>query len=223
MANKNQKAAQEGQVVNTVSNLEVFFKKHKNVIEWSIIGVIAVVCAFLAINRWYLIPAKEEAKSQMFVAEQLFAAGDYTTALNGDGNNLGFNDVIAQYGSKAGKIVYLYAGICNLRLGNNEEALSLLKKYSTSDKILSARALCCMGDAYANLGDNASAVAHYKKAVAKADNAFAAGYLLKEGVTYEAMGEDQKALECYKKIELDYPQSLEGYDIQKYINRIENK
>lgn len=223
MANKNQTAEQEAQVVNTVSSLEVFFKKHKNVIEWTIIGVIAVVCAVLAINKWYLIPAKEEAKSQMFVAEQLFAAGDYTTALNGDGNNLGFNDIIAQYGSKAGKIVYFYAGVCNLQLGNNEDAISLLKKYSTSDDILSARALCCIGDAYANLGDNAKAVAQYRKAAAKADNTFAAGYLLKAGVTYEAMGKDDEALKCYKEIELNYPQTLEGYDIQKYIKRIENK
>ena len=37
------------------------------------------------------------------------------------------------------------------------------------------------------------------------------------------MGKDAEALKLYKEIETRYPQSVEGYDIQKYISRIENK
>lgn len=223
MAKKTQPTVQEEQVASTVSNLEIFFKKNQKIIEWVILGIIVVICAFLAINKWYVLPLKEEAKGQMFNAEQMFRAGEYETALNGDGNALGFNDVIKQYGKKAGKAVYFYAGACNLQLGNNEEAIKLFKKYSTSDEIMAARALCCEGDANANLGNNAKAVELYKKAAAKADNMYAAGYLLKAGITSEAMGKTDEALKFYKEIELKYPQSLEGYDIQKYISRIENK
>lgn len=52
---------------------------------------------------------------------------------------------------------------------------------------------------------------------------FAAGYLLKAGLVAERLGEDAKALSFYKTIKDKYPQSIEGYDIDKYIGRIENK
>lgn len=223
MAQKKQTAAQTEQVASTVSSVELFFKKNEKLVEGLIIGIVVVVCGFLALNKWYLVPVKEEAKAQMFNAEQQFRAGDYEKALNGDGNVLGFKDIATQYGSKAGKSVYLYAGICNLQLGNNQEAISSLKKYSTSDKIMAARALCCLGDAYSNLGSQKEAVAYYKKAASKDDGQYAAGYLLKAGIASEAAGDNAAALGFYKQIEQNYPNTLEGYDIQKYISRIENK
>ena len=79
-----------------------------------------------------------------------------------------------------------------------------------------------MGDAYVGLGDNAKALSCYDKAAAKADNMFAASYLFKAGVVCEEEGNAQKALGYYKRIREEYPQSLEGYDIEKYISRIEN-
>ena len=56
-----------------------------------------------------------------------------------------------------------------------------------------------------------------------ADNIYAAGYLLKAGVTAEKLGQDAKALGFYKQIKDQYPTSMEGYDVDKYIGRIENK
>ena len=52
---------------------------------------------------------------------------------------------------------------------------------------------------------------------------FAAGYLLKAGATAEKLGETEKALSYYKKVKDQYPQSMEGYDVDKYIGRIEAK
>ena len=52
---------------------------------------------------------------------------------------------------------------------------------------------------------------------------FSASYLLKAGITYEELGNNDKALACYKRIKDTWPQSVEGYDIDKYISRIEYK
>ena len=142
---------------------------------------------------------------------------------NGDGNILGFNDIIANYGNKAGKSAYLYAGLSNLHLGNNEEAVALLRKYKVKDKIMQGRALCALGDAYSNLKDYANALASYKKAAALDENPLAAGYLLKAALVCEETGDMAGALNLYKEIETKYPQTLEGSDIQKYISRIENQ
>ena len=62
-----------------------------------------------------------------------------------------------------------------------------------------------------------------KAAAAAADNMYAATYLLKAGAVAEKLGDDAKALSFYKKIREAYPQSMEGYDVDKYIGRIEAK
>ena len=49
---------------------------------------------------------------------------------------------------------------------------------------------------------------------------FAAEYLLKAAVACEELGNKDKALKLYETIKDKYPQSIEGYDIDKYINRI---
>ena len=182
-----------------------------------IVAVLVIGLGVLAYGKFVYQPKCAEAMQQAYPAEASFQEGDYELALNGDGNVLGFAEIISEDGSKAGKAVYLYAGICELQLGNNEEALSYLKKYNGKEPILAARAKSCEGDAYVALGDYAAAVRSYKAAVNVADNVFAAGYLLKEGSALEALGRKEEALACYKTIEEKYPQSLEAYDIAKYI------
>ena len=58
---------------------------------------------------------------------------------------------------------------------------------------MAARALACQGDAYIGLEKYEEAVAAYNKAAAKADNVFAAAYLLKAGIVYEQLGNKAKA------------------------------
>jgi hypothetical protein len=50
-----------------------------------------------------------------------------------------------------------------------------------------------------------------------------AGYLLKAGMICEEMGQNDKALAYYDQIKVKYPQSLEAYDVDKYISRINAK
>ena len=220
MAQKNlndKEAQRQENLEQTVSATEQFFNENKKTI-WGVVAAVLVIgLGVLAYSKFVYQPKCVEAMQQSYPAEMSFQAGEYELALNGDGNNLGFADIIADYGSKAGKAVYLYAGICELQLGNNEEALSYLKKYNGKEPILAARAKACEGDAYVALGDYEAAVRSYKAAVNRADNIFAAAYLLKEGSALEALDRKEEALACYKTIEDKYPQSLEAYDIAKYI------
>ena len=90
-----------------------------------------------------------------------------------------------------------------------------------------ARAYDCMGDAYTGLEQYKEALDCFQKAVAVSSedvaNVFAATYLQKAGIVCEEMGDNAKALSFYKIIKDKYPQSIEGYDIDKYISRIESK
>ena len=220
---KQKEALQQEKINETVSKTEQFFNEHKNLIYGIVAAVLVIGFGVPAYNQWILKPKQAEAMEQMFPAEAAFAAGEYDLALNGDGNVLGFKDIIDQYGNKAGKAVNFYAGVSELQLGNFQEAIDFLKKYKGKDHILSARALACLGDAYTGLEDYNTAIGYFEKAADLSDNVYSAAYLLKAGVAYEELGNNDKALACYNRIKNDYPQSIEGYDIDKYIARIESK
>lgn len=220
---KNQKIQEpEVNVGEALSKTEKFFETYKNHIVYGSIAVIAVIAVCLLYHNFITLPKQQEAMAQTFTAEQYFRSGDFEKALNGDGNALGFNQIISEYGTKSGEAVYFYAGVCNLQLGNFDEAIANLKKYAGDDEIIAARALACIGDAYAAKSDFNSAISNYKSAAAAADNILAANYLLKAGIIAEEMGNAEQALGFYKQIQEKYPQSPEGFEINKYISRIEN-
>ncbi len=208
-------------VVEAVSKTEKIFQDNGKLIS-IICAAFVVACAL--VFCWFKFayqPKVNEAQGQMAYAEQNFRTGDFELALNGDGNALGFVQIIDEYGKKAGRSVYFYAGVCELQLGEWEQAIKYLEAYKGKDAILAARATACIGDAYVGLEDYKKALGYFEKAAAEADNMYAAGYLLKAGAVAEELGDNAKALSFYKKIKDQYPQSIEAYDVDKYIGRIE--
>lgn len=210
-------------VAEAVSKTEVFFKENSKPLVICIAAVIVLAVGIFLWHKYAYEPKVAEAQEQMYPAENNFRNAEYELALNGDGNVLGFAQIIDEYGAKGGKSVYFYAGVCELQLGNYESAVSYLKKYNGKDRILAGRALSCLGDAYVGLADYAQAVECFVKAAKVSDDLFSAGYLLKAGVTCEELGDNAKALSYYQQIKDDYPNSMEAYDIDKYISRIEAK
>ena len=190
-------------VGEAVSQTEEFFKKNGKKLSYTGVVLILVAAIVILVIQFYSKPMKAEAVSQAFTAEQYFRAEDYDKALNGDGNALGFAQIIDEYGAKAGKAVYLYAGICELQLGNAQEAISYLAKYKVKEPVMKGRALACTGDAYSMLEDYET--------------------LLKAGIICEELGRNDEAFAHYRVIKDKYPQSYEGYEIDKYISRIEVK
>ena len=218
---KQQEKQQEELVEQRISSVERFFEENKKIIWGCAIAAVVIGLGVLAYHKFYLQPLKAEAQAQMFPAEASFRNGEWELALKGDGNTLGFEQIIEDYGGKAGNSTWMYAGICELQLGNYEQALSYLKKYKGSDKMMTAKAISLQGDALTGLEKYKEALACYMKAASVIDNPFTAGYLLKAGVVNEELGDKAAALDCYKKIKDQYPQSMEAYDIDKYIGRIE--
>lgn len=204
-----------------LSRAEQFYNSYKKYLWGAGLVVVLVGAIALAYNKFVYQPQCAEAMSQAFPAENNFQNGEFELALKGDGNVLGFEQIIEEYGTKAGKDVYLYAGICEYQIGQYDSCLVYLKNYSGKDEILSARAKCTMGDAYVGLEQYEKAIACYKDAAAIQDNVFVATYLVKEGLAHEKLGDKASALKCYIKVRDFYPNSIEGYDIAKNIARVE--
>ena len=210
-------------VAEAVSKTEQFFKENGKIIYGCVLAVLIIAIAILAYNRFILQPKKAQAQDQMVRAEQWFEAGEYELALNGDGNDLGFEDIIDQFGTKAGQAVYLYAGVAKLHLGEYDEAINYLKKYKGEDPILLSRAQSCIGDAFVGKEDYNTSITWFEKAAKTADNVYAAAYLLKAGIAAEALDNTDKALACYKEIKDKWANAPEAAEIDKYITRIETK
>lgn len=213
-------AARQENLEQTISKTDKFFSENKKTLWGILIGAVVIALAVLAYVKFIYQPKVEEAMEQAIAAQNNFQAGNFELALKGDGNTLGFEQVIEDYGKKAGKSMFFYAGLCELQLGNYDSAISYLRKYNGKDEILAARAVACIGDAYVGLEQYAEAAKSFEAAASRADNVFAAQYLFKAGLAYEKLADKKAALKCYKTIEDKYPQSIEAYDIQKYIIRV---
>lgn len=208
-------------VAEAVSKTEQFFKENGKIIYGCVLAVLIIAIAILAYNRFILQPKKAQAQDQMVRAEQWFEAGEYELALQGDGNDLGFEDLISQFGAKGGEAIYMYAGVAKLHLGEYDDAIAYLKKYKGDDPILLGRAQCCIGDAYVGKEDYSTAISWFEKAAKTTDNIYAAAYLLKAGIAAEELGNKEKALSFYKEIKDQWANAPEASEIDKYITRIE--
>lgn len=212
---------QEATIQGALSKSEEFFSKYKNLLFYGIIGIIIIFGIGFAYQKFIKEPKMEEAMGQMFLAEQSFRNDAFEIALNGDGNVLGFTQILDEYGAHAGKAIHFYIGVCHLQLGENQAAIDALSKYSGKDFIIKARAYCCMGDAYANLGDLKKAEEYYMKAASFHDNVMAANYLKKAAIICEERGAFDRAIKLYQDIKDKYPQTFEAYEADKYIARLE--
>lgn len=227
MANENVKKNEERleSIESTLGKTEMFIENNKKTITTVVIALVIVILAIFGIKKYYIEPRNDEAQAQMFRAEQFFNNDDYATALNGDGNNLGFLDVINNYGgTKSGNLAKYYAGICYLNLGDFNNAIKYLGEFKGKDEMVKPLALSAMGDAYLELDNAAEAAKCYERAALESKNSFTTPMmLLKAGYAYEMVENYVKALEMYNIIKTEYPNSNEGFSIEKNIAYIEAK
>ena len=109
----------------------------------------------------------------------------------------------------------------DLHLGNFQEAIDYLDKYSKKDKVIGSLAIGATGDAYVELGDLDKGVAKYVEAADYAKNSFNSPlYLMKAAEIYEMQNKYTDALNLYQRIQDEYPESTEGSTIEKYIARV---
>ncbi|MBE6345736.1 MAG: tetratricopeptide repeat protein [Lentimicrobiaceae bacterium] len=208
-------------IETTLSKTELFIANNQKTII-IVLAVLAIaVLAVFGVKKFYLEPREKEAQTAIYHAEQYFENDNFATALNGDGNYLGFVDIINDFGgTKTANLAKYYAGICNLNTGDFNQAVSYLKDFKGKDVLVSSLALGALADAYMELDKVAEAAAAYEKAANKSENTLTSPmYLLRAGMAYEMAGNYQQALNVYNKIKKDYPTSNEGFSIEKYIAR----
>ncbi len=220
---KNKQTVPVNEIDETIVASTGFVEKNIKALSYGIGGVLAVIIICLLTYQYYIVPTRAEAADNIAVAEQLFLSGDYETALNGDGTNDGFLQIIEKYGSTpSGNLARLYAGLCYAQTDSIQAAVEYLEDFDVCDDVMvSNAALGALGNCYAKLGQNDKAAATLLKAAKRADNnTLSPLYYLQAGQLFEALDKKDDALECYETIKSDYPQSMQAQEIDKYIERV---
>lgn len=204
-----------------LTRTEQFVEDNSKTLSYIVLGIVVLVLAFIGFKRLYLKPLEKEASQQMFIAERFFDRDSFNLALNGYGTYPGFLQIIDDYGiTKSANLASYYSGICYLNMKDYNNAISYLEDFKTNDLLVGSAKFSSLGDAYVELENYDQAIRNFQKGIDKYPNDFTTPILLKkEGLVFEKMGDFQKAVDSYQAIQEQYPESAEGKDIEKYIDR----
>ena len=205
-----------------MSSSEAFIIKYKNKFLAGIAAIVIVVGGVLGYQNFISEPNEKKASEALYRGEQYFMADNYELALNGD--SLGFEGLLKvaeKYsGTAAGKLANAYAGLSYAQLGQYEDAVKFLDKFSANDQLVSPALMATMGNCYAQLGQYDKAAATLVKAADKANSqALSPIYLIQAGQIYEKLDKNSEAVKAYQTVKEKYPNNYLSMDIDKYIER----
>ena len=212
-------------VIEAYSKTEKYIDENQQSLTIIVGIIVLVIGGYLAYQKMYIEPMETEAQSQMFMAEKYLSMDSVNLAINGDGNYLGFLDIVDEYGiTKSGNLANYYLGICYLKQGLYEDAIESLSSFDGNDEMLGAVATGAIGDAYMELGNTDNAISYYKDAASHSNNEFTTPlYLMKVAGAYESLEDYGKAVAIYEDIKTNFGETKEGLEVDKYLARAKTK
>lgn len=205
-----------------MSSSEAFIIKYKNKFLAGIAAIVIVVGGVLGYQHFISEPNEKKASEALFKGEQYFMADNYEYALNGDSLGYeGFLKVADEFsGTESGELANAYAGLCYAQLGQYENAVKYLDKFSADDQLVTPALMATLGNCYAQLGQFDKGAATLVKAADKANShSLSPIYLIQAGQIYEKLGKKSEAVKAYQTIKDKYFNSYQSMDIDKYIER----
>ncbi|MFZ1702923.1 MAG: tetratricopeptide repeat protein [Saprospiraceae bacterium] len=228
---KSNKNRTEDQVVEAIEitpekkfNIESYIAENQKTLSYIVGGLVVIAALYFGYKYIYLGPKEKQAVNAMYKAEALFAQDSFAVALENSNPEIeGFLDIMENYsGTKSANTAKYYAGICYLNLGNFDEAVNYLNKYSAPDDLTQVMKNGALGDAFADQGDKDKALSQYIKAAQLMDNDLTTPYYLnKAALLSYVLGKNEDAVKRFEEIISKYPNSAESKDAEKYLARIQ--
>lgn len=207
-----------------IKQLSEFWNKNSKPLFIVLGALVVIVGGFLLYKEYVQKPKYQEAQDKSFKAEEYFRMDSVALALSGDGVNPGFIKIADKYsGTPAGNMAQFYAGVCCLKLNQNDKAVKYLKDFSTDAKQIQQRAYKLLGDAYGDLGKGEEALKYYKKAAyyntddktSSANALFHAAFLAQK-----VLNKPDEAIKLYKEIKEKYGQTQQGFMADQYLAQL---
>lgn len=222
LPNQNELLENPEALAEKLEGAETWMERHPK-----LVGGFALVIALMVVGyfgfTYYKDSLEAEAQKEMFQAIYYFEADSLNLALNGDGNNLGFIDIIDEFGiTDAANLAHFYAGVSFLKQGKFEAARLYLSDFSSNDLLIQARAYSLIGDAYMEEQNYKDAARYYEKAANHRPNKyFTPAYLMKAALAYEKSEQREKAIQAYDEVITKYWESAEYQNARKLKARLE--
>ena len=201
---------------------EDFLKSNSKILA-GVLAVAVVLIGGILFFQYNTQQQNEKAQAEMFQAVYFFEQDSVDFALNGDGINKGFLNIIESYPrTDAANLAHFYTGSIYLSQKKFEDALTHLEEFSSDDYLVQAKAHSLVGDANLELGKTEEAIAQYTKAARTNENKFMSPkYLAKLAVAQEEAGKIEEAIKTYTEIEEKYYESFEFAAARKHKARLE--
>lgn len=201
---------------------EDFLKSNSKILA-GVLAVAIVLIGGILFFQYNTQQQNEKAQAEMFQAVYFFEQDSIDFALNGDGINKGFLNIIESYPrTDAANLAHFYTGSIYLSQKKFEDALTHLEEFSSDDFLVQAKAYSLVGDANLELGKTEEAIAQYTKAARTNENKYMTPkYLAKLAVAQEEAGKVEDAITTYTEIEEKYYESFEFAAARKHKARLE--
>jgi predicted negative regulator of RcsB-dependent stress response len=209
-------------IAEKVTGIEQWIE-HNPKIVFGVLGALILVVGGYFGWRYYIDSQDEQAQREMFQAVRYFEADSLNLALDGDGNNLGFKQIVEDYGmTPAGNLANFYAGAICLKQGKYPLAIVYLDDFKADDQLVQARAYSLIGDAYMEQKKYEEAATYYDKAANyKPNKFFTPTYLMKAGLAFEKSNQKEKAIKAYQRVIDEYWESTDYQNARKFKARLE--
>ncbi|PQJ09171.1 hypothetical protein CJD36_020505 [Flavipsychrobacter stenotrophus] len=207
---------------NPLDSVVVAYEKNKKILTTALTVLVIAGVGFFGYQKWYKAPNEEKASSAMAMPQLYFQADSLNLALNGDGKNIGFAKIEKKYdGTAAGNMARYYEGICYMRMGEFDKAITALKGFDGKGTLLAYQAWGSIGVSYMEKGDKKNAIEYLKKATGNAaDGMITPMYLYQLGLAYEADNNAAEAKAAFLRIRDEYPRSMVARDMDKELAKL---
>ncbi len=192
-------------------------------IVFGFVGVIVLIIGGYFGYKYWAGNQDDQAQREMFQAVRYFEADSLNLAMNGDGNNLGFKQIIEDYSmTQAGNLANFYAGAICLKQAKFQLAVFYFEDFKSSDQLVQARAYSLAGDALMEQKKYEEAAEYYAKAANyKPNKEFTPTYLMKAALAFEKSNQNDKAIQTYQRVIDEYWESGEFQNARKYKARLD--
>ncbi len=205
-----------------LSRTEEFIENNKTLVLSLGALLFLLVVGYFGYN-YYEKAQNLKAQNDMFQAIYYYESDSLDLALKGDGINLGFVDIINDYGiTDAANLANFYAGSIYMKKNDYKSAILYLEDFDAGDLLVQPKAYSLIGDAHMELGEFAEAAKYYVKAANYESNKyFSPRYFMKAALAYENANDIESAKKSYSTIIEKFWDSSEVQNAKKYKARLE--